>query len=425
MYRSNTLLYILILLLTLRISSYFTLFPDSLAMTQVVKAGLRVSLTIFSFLLLKSLREKDKELSLVFSNLTPLLLYCGYLFLGLLSVFWASLPHYALLQLSMIIEALFFAWFYFQLVLYYNALSADHARFSLLFGRTVMVIALSFLIGLAVDPDLFYRQTHGGEVSRLGGSIINPNELGLLAVLGAVMAYTEILRRHQVSINMFIIAVCVGVLLLTQSRSSLMAFLLITSIYILRNGNMKLIFLAIIGAIVLMPILIQAIIVKQGDLQEVFSFTGRLPFWSDLLNYGFPKRPILGFGFMCIAEGDYFHSIHSYSAKMTHNSFIQVLLNLGLVGAFICFLQIVAMVSVMLKSKKEELKWLAWMMLIPLVINSVTEFGIFGESNYGIQFYHFIILFFVVEVVKRPEGKSDEGPKSFSKGDSFEVTHVL
>jgi hypothetical protein len=29
--------------------------------------------------------------------------------------------------------------------------------------------------------------------------------------------------------------------------------------------------------------------------------------------------------------------------------------------------------------------------LIPIIINSFTEFGIFGESNYGILFYQIII----------------------------------
>lgn len=29
--------------------------------------------------------------------------------------------------------------------------------------------------------------------------------------------------------------------------------------------------------------------------------------------------------------------------------------------------------------------------LIPIVINSFTEFGIFGESNYGILFYQLLI----------------------------------
>ena len=31
-------------------------------------------------------------------------------------------------------------------------------------------------------------------------------------------------------------------------------------------------------------------------------------------------------------------------------------------------------------------------MFVPVIINSFTEFGIFGETNYGIMFYLFIVL---------------------------------
>lgn len=402
MYRSNAILYKLVLLLTLRILSYFTLFPNSVAMTQLVKTGLRFALTFFAFVLLKNLRERHPQYHFSYQNMTPFLLYCAYLLLGLVSVFWASLPFYALLQFSMVLEALAFAWFFSQLIAYYNALSDRHARFALLFGRAVLFISIGFLIGLGVDPELFYRQTHGGEVSRLGGFIINPNELGMLGVLGVVMGYVELLDNRPKFINALVIIASLTVVLLTQSRSSLGACLGITALYILRLGNMKVIFLSIIGAVIVLPVLVQTIILKQGDMEEVMSMTGRLPFWTDLIADGFPKRPLLGWGFMCIAEGDYFHSIHAYSAKMTHNTFVQVLLNLGLVGSFICLLQMVATFFTIGRFEDKSIKWLAGMMLIPVLINSFTEFGIFGESNYGIQFYQLIILFFVIKAVPAP-----------------------
>jgi len=50
------------------------------------------------------------------------------------------------------------------------------------------------------------------------------------------------------------------------------------------------------------------------------SMTGRLPFWSDLIKYGFPERPILGYGFMSISDSPFtnkFDSIHAYAASMT------------------------------------------------------------------------------------------------------------
>lgn len=389
----------LILLLTLRIMSYFTLFPDSVLMTQVTKTGLRVLLTITAFVLLKSLRDKHRAFSFTYGNLTPLMLYGSYLLLGLLSVAWASLPNYAMLQWAMIAEAMAFAWFFTQLITYYNALSDNHARFAHVFGRAALLIGIGFLVGLFLDPETFNRKTHAGEVERLGGYIINPNELGMFAVLGGVMAYAELLDKRSKYPNWLLLAISVIVLLLTQSRSSLMAFLLVSGIFLVRLRNLRFITLSIIFAAMALPYLFFTIILKQGDMEEVMSMTGRLPFWQDLLTDGFTQRPLLGYGFMCVADGEYFHSIHSYSAKMTHNTFIQVLLNLGLMGSFLCALQMIATFFAIGSSTDSQHRGLAFMMLIPILVNSFTEFGIFGESNYGIQFYQLLLLLFVMKTV--------------------------
>ena len=403
-YQSKSLALGLLFLLGLRIMSYFTLFPDSVAMTQLVKTVLRLILTGITFGLLLQLKNKFPNYRLQHQNITPLILYCCYLFLGLISVFWTSSVRYSILQLSMITEALVFAWFYIQLVAFYNAISDNHTRFSWLFGHATMWICLAFLLGLALEPDTFYRQTHGGEVSRLGGFIINPNELGILAVLGAVMAYTEMSATKFKASQVWILLASVVVLLLTQSRSSLGSFLIVTGICVLMSGNRKLMLGSIVAAVFALPVLVQTIILKQGDVEEVMSMTGRLPFWEDLIAYGFPREPLLGYGFMRISYSDKFDAIHSYAAGMTHNTFIQVLLNLGLVGAFICMFQMIATALVIGHSKDSYHKVLAWLMLVPLIINSMTEFGIFGESNYGIQFYHFVILFFCMNVIKLPDG---------------------
>ena len=158
-------------------------------------------------------------------------------------------------------------------------------------------------------------------------------------------------------------------------------------------------------AVAVLPILVQTIIIKDGDVGEVMSMTGRLPFWSDLITYGFPERPILGYGFMSISDSPFtnkFDSIHAYAASMTHNTFVQVLINLGLVGAFICLIQMLLTFFAIGKTKDLKLKLTAIAMLIPLLINSATEFGIFGEANYGIYFYHLVILLFIVQNSHKP-----------------------
>lgn len=414
-YRSEGFLMLLVLILGLRITSYFTLFPDSVTMTQAVKVLLRIVLTGGSFFLLKKLASEHRGLTLVFQNITPLILYGGYLLLGLFSFMWTSLLSYSMLQWAMVFESLVFSLFYYQLVVFYQKISGGHAPFSVLFGRATLFIGAVFLLGGIFDPETYYRQTHGGAISRLGGFIINPNELGMLAVLGAVMGYTGLLENGKKSINWLTIGISVAVLIFTQSRSSLAAFLLVTAFFVLRTKNMKVIFLGLVAGVIAVPVLVQTIIVKAGDLEEVMSMTGRLPFWQDLITDGFTKEPLLGYGFMCISYHDYFDSIHAYSAKMTHNTFIQVLLNLGLVGAFICLLQMLATFRNILKSTNRNLRVLAIMMLIPVLINSFTEFGIFGESNYGIQFYHFIFLFFIVTCQEKPKSNRYPFPRPEKK----------
>ncbi len=397
-WRSKGFRTLLIVMMALRITSYLTVFTNSAALTQVTKVFLRTMLTGTSILLFYWLRKRydRRYVRLEYDNFFAPALYAAYLLLGLASLLWTSSVSHTALQIAMAIEGIVFVFFHYKLLVLYNGLSGNHARYAMILSRAICIVSMAFIIGMFVDPDNFFRDTHGGEVSRLGGYIINPNELGMLVVLGTSASYIEILRGKPKRFHIFNIVVCVVVLLLTQSRSSLGSFMLVTGIYILKSGNLKLQVLSVVGAIVVMPILVQTIIVKQGDVEEVMSMTGRLPFWKDLLTDGFPRKPLLGYGFMRIANTERFHSIHSYPGKMTHNTFIQVLMNLGMVGAWIAFLQMAATIRAIARARDRELKLMAWMMLIPLMINPFTEFGIFGEINYGIMFYHFLIFLFVI-----------------------------
>ncbi|RZK52058.1 MAG: O-antigen ligase domain-containing protein, partial [Hymenobacter sp.] len=128
-------------------------------------------------------------------------------------------------------------------------------------------------------------------------------------------------------------------------------------------------------------------------LEEVLSMTGRLPFWHALLTEGLPREPLLGYGFMRISYGEYFQSVHTYAAQMAHNTFIQVLMNLGLVGFAIVMLQLGFTIRAFGQAPSPQLRLLGVGLLIPILINSFTEFGIFGMTNYGILFYQFLICF--------------------------------
>ena len=397
----NWLLVVLIVIMALRISSYFTLFPNSIGLTRVVKVGMRFMLTGFSLILMMSMKKKIKDFSFVYENHLSGIFYLGYALLGVASILWSTDVMFTVLQLMMLLESICFVVIFYHLLIIGEHLTKGRASFAKIIAVSISIISICFLIGLYFDPSTFYRDTHGGAVSRLGGFIINPNELGMLAVIGASMTYIRMREGSSLFWNIIFWGLCVAVLLLTQSRSSLGAFLLVTGMFILMSKSAWLKIGSVSAAVIILPILIKTIIIKDGDVGEVMSMTGRLPFWSDLLTYGFPERPLLGYGFMSISDSPFtnkFDSIHAYAASMTHNTFVQVLINLGLVGAFICIIQMTLTFFAIGKSNDVTLRLTAIAMLIPLLINSATEFGIFGEANYGIYFYHLVILMFIVQM---------------------------
>ena len=173
-----------------------------------------------------------------------------------------------------------------------------------------------------------------------------------------------------------------------------MVFLII-AFHLKQLSDPKIIITASIVLFSVMPYAVNKIILKDGDperLEEILTLTGRLPFWTALINEGLPREPLLGFGFMRIDYTESFQSENTYAGKMTHNTFMQVLVNLGFIGLTIVFFQLLFTFKGIAK-ETEETKLMLYCILIPLIINSFTEFGVFGESNYGILFYQLIIMY--------------------------------
>jgi exopolysaccharide production protein ExoQ len=228
---------------------------------------------------------------------------------------------------------------------------------------------------------------------------MNPNELGMLAGVGVACLIFDIYRnKNKVWTIVKLLVIFYG-LYMTGSRSSLIGALLIIFFHINQSQNVKLKWAIIIGMLVITPLAVKKIILKDGDssrMEEVMSMTGRLPFWTALINEGLPREPLLGFGFMRIDYKEYFQSTHTYPGKMTHNTFMQVLMNLGFIGFTNVLFQLFFVLKAFAAEAKEK-KLMLFGIFIPVIINSFTEFGIFGESNYGILFYQLLIFSVVFE----------------------------
>ena len=384
-------------LLFLKIVGFITV-SENINITRVLKVIVRFGGNGGIIVLYFWIKNKGFIPSFHYKNLLAPGLYFLYLLMGVCSLLWTSSYSVTLLQLFMTVETVPFIILFMMITTTLNQyIDNSILRISKIFSKSIFFVLLIFVLGMHINPDQFFRLTHGGEVARLGGFMMNPNELGMLAVVGIVSCIIEIINKESIVKYGFFAAILFYGLLMTSSRSSLGSFLMVVMLFVLRSNNFKIKFAVTTIIILCMPLAVQTIILKQGDLQEVMSMTGRIPFWTALLTEGLPKEPWVGFGFMRISYTDYFKSVHTYAARMTHNTFVQVLMNLGFIGFGITMAQMAATFHAYFTDKNNYLKIFFIAVFIPIFINSLTEFGIFGENNFGILFYQFIVFLFVFQ----------------------------
>lgn len=383
----------LFILLLLMVACFFT-WSENVAITRAIKVVGRMGVMLASISVYSKIIKYGAVDSLKFKNIFSPGLYVAYLLLGLLSFSWSTNPGFSALQWFMTFQSFVFGYFFIKSILLLDIyFPGHHIRLYHMLGNSAFILISIFVAGMFINPDVFFRLTNGGEEARLGGYIMNPNELGMLCGVGVACLIFDIYRNKNKWWTIFKLLVIFYALYMTGSRSSLIGALLIIFFHINQSKNKKLKYVIIGAVLIIMPVAVNKIILKDGDskrLEEVMSMTGRLPFWTALINEGLPREPLLGFGFMRIDYKEYFQSTHTYPGKMTHNTFMQVLMNLGFVGLTIVLFQMFFTLSGFKKEEKEK-KLMLFGILIPIIINSFTEFGIFGESNYGILFYQLLI----------------------------------
>ncbi|MDX2172770.1 MAG: O-antigen ligase family protein [Bacteroidota bacterium] len=388
--KTNSLLFVVLLLM---VACFFT-WSENVGITRAIKVVGRMGVMISSILIYRRILNYGAVNSLLFKNIFSPILYFSYLLLGFISFLWSTNVGFSSLQWFMTFQSLVFAFYFIKSIILLDIYFPGHTiRLYHLIGNTVFVLISIFVVGMFLSPDVFFRLTNGGEEARLGGYIMNPNELGMLSGVGVACLIFDIYRDQNKVLTIIKLLIIFYALYMTGSRSSLIGALLIIFFHINQSKNKNLKYAIIIGMLIITPIAINKIIFKDGDssrIEEVMSMTGRLPFWTALISEGLPREPLLGFGFMRIDYKEYFQSTHTYPGKMTHNTFMQVLMNLGFIGFTIVLFQLFFTIKGFLKEEKEK-KLMLIGILIPVIINSFTEFGIFGESNYGILFYQLLI----------------------------------
>jgi exopolysaccharide production protein ExoQ len=385
--RVNLFLFLLMLVM---VGGFFT-WSENVMITRAIKVVGRLGTTVGAWMVYRMILDHGAAASFRLKNSLSATLYGIYLLLGFTSLMWSTNPGYSLLQWFMDVECMVFAWYFMQSVfLLQSWFPESPTRFYSIMGNTAFTLLLVFIIGMIVNPDDFFRLVEGGEDKRLGGYIMNPNELGMLCGLGISCLIFDLYSKPKKWWTIFKILLIGYALILTKSRSSLVGLLIIIFFHVRRSDKKWLQWVIYAGVLGAVPLAVQHLVMRKGGLDDVLSMTGRMPFWKALISEGLPREPLLGFGFMRIDYKETFSSVHSYTAHMTHNTFIQVLMNLGFIGLVLVMFQLFFTLRGFLKEDTEK-KLMLFGIFIPVLINSFTEFGIFGESNYAILFYQLLI----------------------------------
>lgn len=382
--------WLMLIMLFLMIGGFFT-WSDNVGITRVLKVVSRIGMTGFAIYMHQSIIKFGAVSSFKWKSIWSPFLYFTYIGLGFVSFLWSTDVGYSLLQWIMDMESLLFAFYFMKCLMLLDTYFPGHKiRFSNLMGNTVFILMCIFVVGMTVAPDNFFRLVEGGDDRRLGGYIMNPNELGMICGLGISCLIFDLYQKNKRAWAIVKIAVLLLVLILTKSRSSLIGLLLIAFFHLRKLDSPLIKYAIYFGIAAVIPIGVEKLIMREGGIDDILSMTGRAPFWKALITEGLPREPWFGFGFMRIDYKDTFSSVHSYTAHMTHNTFMQVLMNLGFVGITLALTQLTCTIRAFLQ-QPEEKKLMLVGILIPVLINSFTEFGIFGETNYGILFYQMLI----------------------------------
>ncbi|SCG49903.1 O-antigen ligase family protein [Micromonospora rifamycinica] len=302
-----------------------------------------------------------------------------------------------------------------------------------------LVLSGSALISLGfgfADGTLFAALS---QTDRFEGLYNNPNMLSIVCALATPLGwavYRESRRRWE----LLGVVPTVACLLLSQSRTGLIAVLVGALWVVLRHGLGRVVRLGAglaVGLLVaylfnLLPVIFAGTWMRRfvlrftdptgGDLSN-----GRTEMWQATVDLWWQNRPTLGFGY---ASRNHLFALASLDESLgtgvsvVHNSYLQLLLELGLAAVAPLALLLLAVGRVALRAPVRRAdSGLVWLVVTGLLIQ-VTESAIFGTG----QTYPYVFWFVVAGVLLHmPAGRAgtDDAEESGSVTPPPRILHPV
>lgn len=333
--------------------------------TSSYKLILRVSLLLISF---STFIYKKKEFSL---NIR-LKLFLFIITIPLIISFLKYDYEQSIVQYFMYLTTILFVLFIY--------LTSKSFNINNILSITLPLVIIFFGCGLVFNYPNFWRITYTDEYNRLGGLILNPNELGMLSSISAIICYDKFKKKS----NIYFLFFCISLVTLyfTYSRSSMIALVIVLFLYNRDSSNKKK-YLNIIGVAIACLFffnkIIEIIIPRSEIIPDVLTLTGRTEIWTVAINKIIVDNIFFGMGFQNFPGLDY-----GIQATMAHNTYIQLFVG----GGFFIFLAGLYLVKLVYNNHSGVFYYV----FVILLVNSLTEFGFYGPFNHSV--FLFILLLF-------------------------------
>lgn len=253
---------------------------------------------------------------------------------------------------------------------------------------SLIVLLFVFIYGVSDD-------------GRLSLGIISPSTIGRNGVIITLYAFSKLInkqKRHK-SINFLLIVIGISSILLSSSKSSLVALILIFIFIILkfRLFSIKLVLILSITIIGLIStpyfdFFLENISMYQSN--DYFkTLTGRTYIWENIILL-INQKPWFGYGYnspSLLLTNKYFDILQGRDIIQAHNALLQSMLNLGTIGTITLLLLIMSFIR---KSRElfvidKDIYVLLFPMFIFLLIRGSTEASF--ANGYSVDVFLFFI----------------------------------
>jgi exopolysaccharide production protein ExoQ len=212
----------------------------------------------------------------------------------------------------------------------------------IVFACTLAWLGLGFLAELSQGTFRPWDESH-----RFMG-LFHPNLMGVnaaLLTLSSLYLATSAQRRNLLLFS----AAALGVVFLwfTRSRTSLVAmFVSVAALWLFTSSISRKLFATLLVGAAAGGVML---LVGLGTLElseesftmgrqdnEMSSLTGRLPLWQELISDYVGQRLLTGYGYGAFWTSERIASITEWSPVHAHSTYIDLVLNVGLIGAGLC-----------------------------------------------------------------------------------------